>query len=605
MSGLADPFNSEEERRRLEHLFSGDSSTAEIELGTRLDNGRPLRIPVTAFDRHTQVIGTTGGGKSYLMRHIFHQLATMNESAMVFLDPSGDAYHRLKRWAYSEGLDSRLVLIDPSEQRLVCGINPVAPWPDNHMIQAACAWDTIRRSMDDVEFSPAPLLEHWMCNVLFGLIDGGLTLHEAPDLLAFDGHEFRDALIHRLSESDERNEFALLNRLVEEQRLGPGLREWQLQVGAAYRRLRRYARNEYLALMLGTTQHVVNWGEVLDQRKIVLVNLNPSGSRRTYLSPGEVRMFGLQLLSQLIEECFHRVEAAGIKASPCYCFVDEFQHFVSTNVERVLSEGRKFNLRLILAHRSPAELYNRRTGDDVLLRLVASCTQLKFAFGGLDWKDMEPLAWTMGAHHLNLDEVKDEIQTWSQLSHVEDVESTSETQSGAEQSSRSSGRGVSETQYPGMDGDQLSTGTSSAAGEAMATVRSWGTTTQHHRMVTPGEPFLQTTSRQFRSIEEQMHRTVSRLVGQPDQHATVATGKDSPVEFKVTTLGEPAITPEQAFGLDLDLMRSLPCYAEPQLIKEEIRDRVAGLLAPVQSVPTPIRDDHRSGKQPPRKKRGS
>jgi len=594
---IANPFDPEDERRRLADAFSGDSDSDEIELGTRLDTGRPARIPLRAFDRHTQVIGTTGGGKSYLLRHIFHQLATRADSAVVFFDPSGDAYHRLKRWAYSERLDSRLVLIDPSEQRLICGINPVAPWPGNHHLQAALAWDTMRRAMDDAEFSSTPLLELWMCNVLYGLISTGLTIHEAPNLLAFEDGGFRDAVMAAMPDSDERSDFGILGRLINDQRTGPALRDWQLQVGAAHRRLRRYARNDYLAKMLGTTQHVVDWGEVLDKKKIVLVNLNPSGDRRIYLSPTDVRMFGLQLLSQLIEECFHRVEAADIKAPPCYCFVDEFQHFVSTNVERVLSEGRKFNLRLILAHRSPAELYDRRTGDDVLMRLVASCTQLKFVFGGLDWKDCETLAWTLGAHHINLKEVKDEIRTVSQLHHLEEVESRMEGRSESESTGQYSVAGKSESYNAELE--QMASGVSSVMGNSLGTVRGWNTSTSRHQMVVPGDPFLQTTGRQFYSIDEQLHKVISRLVGQPDQHATVAVGKDCPIEFKVTTLHEPAITYEQTKGLDLELMRSLSYYAEPALIEEEIRDRSSRLLAAVHPLPTPIREIDRVEEDPP------
>ena len=591
------PFDPAAERRRLERIYSSNQATTDIDLGMRVDNGAPLRIPVSAFDRHTQVLGTTGGGKSYLLRHIFHQLATMTDSALVFFDPSGDAYHRLKRWAYSENLDSRLVLIDPSEQRLICGVNPVAPWPGNHHLQAALAWDTMRRAMDDAEFSSTPLLELWMCNVLYGLISTGLTIHEAPNLLAFEDGGFREAVMAAMPDSDERGDFGILGRLIEEQRIGPAIREWQMQVGAAHRRMRRYARNDYLAKMLGTTQHVVDWGEVLDKKKIVLVNLNPSGDRRIYLSPTDVRMFGLQLLSQLIEECFHRVEAAGIKAPPCYCFVDEFQHFVSSNVERVLSEGRKFNLRLILAHRSPAELYDRRTGDDVLMRLVASCTQLKLVFGGLDWKDSELLAWTIGAHHINLREVKDEIRTWSQLHHLEESESHTEGRSEAESTGQYSVTGESESYNAELE--RVASGLSSVMGSTLGTVRGWSTSTSRHQMVVPGDPFLQTTGRQFYSIDEQLHKVVSRLVSQPDQHATVAVGKDYPIEFKVTTLHEPAITYEQTKGLDLELMRSLPYYAEPALIEEEIRDRSSRLLAAVHPLPTPIREIDRVAEDPP------
>jgi hypothetical protein len=121
-------------------------------------------------------------------------------------------------------------------------------------------------------------------------------------------------------------------------------------------------------------------------------------------------------------------------------------------------------------------------------------------------------------------------------------------------------------------------------------------------MVIPGEPDLQTTGRTFWPLNEQMHKAISRIIGQPGQHATIAVGKEDPVAIRVADVHDPPIDTDQAFGLDLDLMRSLPCYAEPALIDEEIQDRISSLLASGRPKPTRLLEAHRI--DPKRKKRG-
>jgi hypothetical protein len=555
----------------------------ELELGTKPD-GTTLRVPASAFDRHTQLIGTTGGGKSYCMQQIFQELALKTDSALVVFDPTGNLYGRLKRWAYTEHLDHRLVFIDPSEDRLICGLNPIKPWPANHGLQAALAWETLRRAMDAADFAHAPLLEQWMWNVLYALISTGFTMHEAANLLRFEDQGFRRAVINRLPQGDARHDFGVLDSLVNQPQVGQALKEWQTQQGSAYRRIIHYSHNERLSLMLGTTQRVVDWADVIDQRKLVLVNLNPQAGDYPILGDDHVRMLGLQLISDLIQECRRRTATSEREKVPCYLFVDECQRFVSPNLERILAEMRQFNLRLLLAHRSPSELLGENDDNGRLMHLVASCTQLKIVFGGLDWKDTEPVAWTLYAHHINLEEVKDEIQTWAQLHRVEEFDDVTTVEGGSE--GVSSGKVESDgTTYIPADGlldfgdnKEVASNFGKAASESLQKVRNWSTIIKRIRQVVPGDPFQQVTGRQFYSIDEQMHKATSHIIKQPEQHAIIAVGKDVPINFRVFDLYEPAITHKQALGLDLEVMRTLPHYTEPHLIEEEIRDRVAGLL---------------------------
>jgi hypothetical protein len=594
-------FDQEQERRRIRNIFASDQATVELELGKRRDTGQPFRVPVSAFDRHAQFVGTTGGGKTYGFRHLFQELALHTDSTQVFLDVTGNAYDRLKRWAYSEGLDDRLVLIDPTETRLICGVNPVAPWPDNHRIQAVLAWEALSLALDTGGIAQSPLIGEWMCNVLYGLINTGLTMYEAPNLIEYNDDSFRRAVIQQLEEELVRKEFLRLQDIVYQKHRAHA--DWQQEVGGAHRRIQRYVSNPRLRLMLGTAQHAVDWDQVLDERKLVLVNLSGVRDRTIVLARDDARMLGLQIINELIEVCWRRSEAAGDKAPPCYAFVDECQHFISPNLERILSEGRQFNLRLLLAHRVGKELQNEEHAR--FISLVSSCTQAKAVFGGLDWTETEELARNIWAHHLNLLQVKDEIRMPVQISDVVEVEDRTTTVGGSSAQGRGSNSGTNEQ----FAADAARTGSATSAGfsDSQVSGENWAEAIHRHLQVLPRPPEERVVSRQFWTRDELLHLATARIVQLPTQAAVFAAGKQAePVEFEFTFLDEPSVSSEDALGIDLERMRVLPHYGSPELIEEEIQDRQAEFLrllqAPQKDVTPYTLGQHREPEKKPRRR---
>jgi len=172
----------------------------ELLLG-RTPAGEEIRVPVRALDRHAHYIGMTGGGKTYGLYRLFQELATKTQSALVFLDWKGDAYDFLKRWCYQKSFHrrGRLVLIDPGEERLIPGLNPLRPWSENLVAQAEAMADVILRTMGDEAFDK-PQVSQWTANLMFLLLATGLTFYEAARMLAPDSR-LRDAAIPNLPES--------------------------------------------------------------------------------------------------------------------------------------------------------------------------------------------------------------------------------------------------------------------------------------------------------------------------------------------------------------------------------------------------------------------
>ena len=102
-------------------------------LGTILDaRDQPagdFRVPLPTLNRHALVTGATGAGKSQTVRHLLVQLARAGLSWLV-IEPAKSEYWRLAGRLASEGLDSRVTVVNPADPGSIpLSVNPLAPEP--------------------------------------------------------------------------------------------------------------------------------------------------------------------------------------------------------------------------------------------------------------------------------------------------------------------------------------------------------------------------------------------------------------------------------------------------------------------------------------------
>lgn len=570
-------------KRRMVLLDKQD----DLELGTRKD-GKPFRVPVSNFDYHAHVLGPTSQGKTRFLTHLFRELVQKTDSAVVFVDPLGNAYNDLVNWCYRERLDDRLLLIDPGETRMICGVNPIKPWETNHHLQASMSWDGIRRALGSQDAASAPLLEYWMCNTLYALITTGLTMHEAQALLDFHRTELRQGIIARMPETRERLDWEFL-RDVSANRSLNAFKMWLDQMRSALLRVSAYSgTNEYLRRMLGARDRVVDWANVLDDRRIVLVNLSGRRYPNQVMSVDQTRMLGIQLINSLIQECFRRRKAGPIFPVPCYLVVDECHKFVSTEMEEILTGGRQFLLRLILSHQYLHHLIDKQTLDPTVKYAVIGNTLAKIVFGGLGPQDAQEMGDTLYGHLADPNRVKDEIRQLQQLSHVELVESSTRSTGGSSMhgSSNATGEGESYVEGGALDLEKkiLSKMRSGQFVYSSQEGSNWNETISRGLQVLPDEPREVVTSRTFMPIAEQLYEHVSRMIRKPQQEAVFVYRKEEPIDFRVANVPDAQGDPETLEGYKLDIMESLPCYSEPALLDQEIADRhsdlIRGLIPP-------------------------
>lgn len=83
----------------------------------------------------------------------------------------------------------------------------------------------------------------------------------------------------------------------------------------------------------------------MNEGKIILVNLS-----KGLTGEENSKLVGRMVAMQIKLSALKRAKLAPKDRVPYFLYIDEFQNYVSSSIESILSEARKYKLGLILAH---------------------------------------------------------------------------------------------------------------------------------------------------------------------------------------------------------------------------------------------------------------
>jgi energy-coupling factor transporter ATP-binding protein EcfA2 len=313
-----------------------------LDLGQALSDGRAKRQRLVLADsqrtQHLAVLGKTGSGKSYLLRHIARQDIRARRG-FVFFDLHGDVTPYLlgviadKERQTGEDLSSRLILIEPADRKSSVGLNVLEGRQDKagtHFGQIAEFAQVlkVRWGLDGFGARTEELLR----NSLYVLADNGLTLLELPLLLT--QRPFRERCLSRTSNSDVAAYFRSRYDTATDS-MQAVLREALLNKVSAFISDPRFRH------ILGHERSTFDLAEVIDQGRWLVLNLD-----RGKLGE-QAATFGSLLLLKLKNALFARRSRHLLTL-----FCDEIQNLLAydSGVDTLLSEARKFGISLITAN---------------------------------------------------------------------------------------------------------------------------------------------------------------------------------------------------------------------------------------------------------------
>jgi len=112
-----------------------------------------------------------------------------------------------------------------------------------------------------------------------------------------------------------------------------------------------FTANDYMRPIIGQQKSAFNFREVMDNNKILLVNLS-----KGRLGEINANLIGMIIVGKILMATLSRVDDTSKTFPPYYLYIDEFQNVTTNSISAILSEARKYKLGLTVAHQFIAQL---------------------------------------------------------------------------------------------------------------------------------------------------------------------------------------------------------------------------------------------------------
>jgi len=318
----------------------GSVSGRALDFGAQVVDGEVIshRVAVGQGRRaeHLAVLGKTGSGKSFLLRHLATQ-DIEGGRGFAYFDLHGDATRFLVETVAThertlkQDLSDRLILVEPADSKVSVGINPLeGPSANDRFVQVAEFAQVLRQRWHLDSFGART--DELLRNSLYVLAENGLTLVELAPLLTHSA--FRTACLEKLANAEVRQYFELRYDQASEP-MRTTMREPILNKTSAFTGDPRFRH------IVGQQHSTLSLLEAMDRGYWIIFNLD-----KGRLGEQAMTLGGL-FLTAIKSALFSR---ASRQLFTLYC--DEIQNLVAfgTGLEVILSEARKFGISVVSAN---------------------------------------------------------------------------------------------------------------------------------------------------------------------------------------------------------------------------------------------------------------
>lgn len=364
--------------QRFYPIPSEEPSTSGICLG--MAGNTPVHLTDADRSRHVYILGATGCGKSTLLYNMVLQDIARGEGVCL-LDPHGDLYDDILS-SIPVKRQRDVVLIDPSDFGYAVGINFLeltSEYPEVEMSMITNNMLKIFHRLYDLRQTGGPMFEQYIRNALLLVMNSsrGGTLLDV--VRVFEDDDYRRLLKAECPNPLVNNFWAL-----QAEKAGG---EASLHNMAPYitSKLNQFTHNSLLRPMIGQRKSTVNFRQIIDKRQILLINLS-----KGLLGEIDSQLLGMVLIGKLYMAAMGRANVSVHSRSPFNWYIDEFQSFATDNIAHLLSESRKYGIRMTLANQNMAQLrhaYSETNLQDAVLGNVGNL--LLFRMGVKDAQQME------------------------------------------------------------------------------------------------------------------------------------------------------------------------------------------------------------------------
>jgi hypothetical protein len=309
---------------------------------------KPIRLSTNDRRRHAYIIGQTGTGKSVLLENLAFQ-DMMDGRGFAFVDPHGDSVENLLGKVPKERVED-IIYFNPGDMTNPIGLNMFEfDHPDQKDFLVQEAINMLYGLYDPGHTGiVGPRLEHIFrnCALLLMSDPNGGTFIDIPKLLIDD--DFMKSKLKYVTDQ------TVLDFWTKEYPDSKKSNESGEVVSWVVSKFGPFISNDSMRNILGQTKSGFNLRDIMDNKKILLVNL--SKGRMGELNS---KLLGIIFVMKFQAAAMGRADMAEDQRQDFSLYVDEFQNFATESFESILSEARKYRLNLILGNQFMTQLTDK------------------------------------------------------------------------------------------------------------------------------------------------------------------------------------------------------------------------------------------------------
>ena len=321
-------------------------------LGTNQHRGHEQPIYVSEADRmrHFYIIGQTGTGKSVFMKNMIIQDIQAG-AGVCMIDPHGTDIADVLA-AVPPERQADIIYFDPAETEQVIGLNMLEydeQRPEQKTFVVNELFSIFQKLYGANPESMGPMFEQYFRNATLLVMEhpaSGNTLMDISRVLS-------DANYRRLKLQHARNPVVTQFWSQIASKAG-GEAALENIVPYIVSKFDVFTANDYLRPIIGQQHSTFSFREIMDERKILLVNLS-----KGRLGDINANLIGMIVVGKLLMAALSRVDTPSDQLPPFYLHIDEFQNVSTPSISAILSEARKYKLGLVMAHQFIAQLDER------------------------------------------------------------------------------------------------------------------------------------------------------------------------------------------------------------------------------------------------------
>jgi hypothetical protein len=319
--------------------------TSGMRLGSSNYRGTKKEIYIAEKDRqrHMYIVGKTGTGKSEFLKDMIMQDIRAGKG-MAVLDPHGELVEDIMQMIPPERAEE-VIYFNPSDTERPMGLNIMEAQTEEQMHFVVGSIIALMYKLYDPHKTGiiGPRFEHAIRNAMLTIMaEPGATFIELVRCLTDQKYvqellpKVKDPVVRRywtdqIAQTSDFHKSEVLDYIVS--------------------KFGKFITNKVMRNIIGQSQSAFNFRTVMDEGKILLVNLS-----KGKLGEEDAKFLGLILVPKILTAAMSRQDMPMEQRRDFYLYVDEFQNYATEDFATILSEARKYRLNLIVANQFVAQI---------------------------------------------------------------------------------------------------------------------------------------------------------------------------------------------------------------------------------------------------------